>query len=95
MTERLSFASVQHLGFAWFAMVMGLCGLSLAWSRAVPHVGPLALQVSLGLGVLAGSVFVMLMGLKRGLKEGERLKKAAEEMLAARKSPENPRRNSL
>lgn len=64
MTERLSFASVQHLGFAWFAMVMGLCGLSLAWSRAVPHVGPLALQVSLGLGVLAGSVFVMLMGLK-------------------------------
>lgn len=30
-----------------------------------------------------------------GVKEGERLKKAAEEMLAARKAPDNPRRNSL
>lgn len=30
-----------------------------------------------------------------GMKEGERLKKAAEDMLAARKLPENPRRTSL
>lgn len=64
MTERVSFASVQHLGFAWFAMVMGLCGLSLAWLRAVPHWGPVALQVSLVVGVLAGLVFVALIGLK-------------------------------
>ena len=64
MTERVSFASVQHLGFAWFAMVMGLCGLSLAWFRAVPHWGPVASQVSLGVGVLAGLVFVALIGLK-------------------------------
>ena len=64
MTERVSFASVQHLGFAWFAMVMGLCGLSLAWFRAVPHWGPVASQVSLAVGVLAGLVFVALIGLK-------------------------------
>lgn len=64
MTERVSFAAVQHLGFAWFAMVMGLCGLSLAWWRAVPHWGPVALQVSLVVGVLAGLVFVALIGLK-------------------------------
>jgi tetratricopeptide (TPR) repeat protein len=35
------------------------------------------------------------MNYPEGLKEGERLKKAAEDMLAARKLPENPRRNSL
>lgn len=63
MTQRAFFASVQHLGFAWFAMVMGLSGLSLAWLRAVPHWGPVALQVSLGIGALAGFVFVLLMGL--------------------------------
>lgn len=64
MTERVSFAAVQHLGFAWFAIVMGLCGLSLAWWRAVPHWGPAALQMSLGVGVLAASVFVALLVLK-------------------------------
>jgi tellurite resistance protein len=53
MTERPPASSVQHLGFAWFAVVMGLCGLSLAWARAVPQWGSVALQVSLGVGALA------------------------------------------
>jgi hypothetical protein len=34
MTEKPLVASVQYLGFAWFAMVMGLCGLSLARAHA-------------------------------------------------------------
>ena len=45
----------------WFSLVMGLCGLSLAWHRAVPHWGPVALRVSVGVGVLAGSVFLALL----------------------------------
>lgn len=64
MTSLASLASLQHLGFAWFAMVMGLCGLSLAWVRAVPHWGPGALQISMGVGVLAGLVFLALLLLK-------------------------------
>ena len=63
MPDRSPAPSVQHLNFAWFAMVMGLCGLSLAWMRAVPH-WPGALHVSMGVGVLAGLVFVALIGLK-------------------------------
>jgi tellurite resistance protein len=42
-------------------MVMGLCGLSLAWARAVPHWGSVALQVSLGVGVLAAGVLSLLL----------------------------------
>lgn len=62
MTERALPTSVQHLGFAWFAMVMGLSGLSLAWLRAVPQWGPLAVQVSAALGLLASGVLVVLLG---------------------------------
>jgi tellurite resistance protein len=61
MTEQTPASSVQHLGFAWFAMVMGLCGLSLAWARAVPHWGSVALQVSLGVGALAAGVLALLL----------------------------------
>ncbi len=61
MTEQAPASSLQHLGFAWFAMVMGLCGLSLAWARAVPHWGGVALQVSLGVGVLAAGVLTLLL----------------------------------
>jgi hypothetical protein len=35
MTEQAPASSVQHLGFAWFAMVMGLCGLSLTTLRCL------------------------------------------------------------
>lgn len=61
MTDRTSGSSLQHLGFAWFAVVMGLCGLSLAWSRAVPHWGAWALTLSQGLGWLAAGVFLALL----------------------------------
>lgn len=61
MTERASASSLQHLGFAWFAMVMGLCGLSLAWARAVPHWGTVAILVSQGAGVLAAGVLALLL----------------------------------
>lgn len=61
MTEQAPASSVQHLSFAWFAMVMGLCGLSLAWARAVPHSGPVALLVSQWVGVLAAGVLVLLL----------------------------------
>ena len=61
MTEQIPVTSVKHLGFAWFAMVMGLCCLSLAWARAVPHWGSAALQVSLRVGVLAAGVLTLLL----------------------------------
>jgi tellurite resistance protein len=61
MVESRSPSFVQHLGFAWFAMVMGLCGLSLAWARAVPHWGSVALQVSMGVGVFAAGVLSLLL----------------------------------
>lgn len=64
MNESRWSGSSQHLGFAWFAMVMGLCGLSLAWARAANHWGPVALQVSAATGLLAGGVFVALLWVK-------------------------------
>lgn len=47
----------------WFAITMGLCGLSLAWSRAVPSLGDLAGAIALAVGVLALLVFAVLGGL--------------------------------
>jgi hypothetical protein len=35
---------------SWYAIVMGLCGLSLAWKSAVPAMGPMADSVSMGVG---------------------------------------------
>ena len=61
MIESRPASPVQHLNFGWFAMVMGLCGLSLAWHRAVPHWGRAALLVSAAVGVLAGAVLVVLL----------------------------------
>ena len=61
MSPRLFFSPVQHLGFAWFAMVMGWCGLSLAWLRAEFLFGALAVWVSAVLGVVAACVLIALM----------------------------------
>ena len=44
----------------WFAIVMGLCGLSLAWHRAAPIMGELAGAGALVVGVLAALVFAVL-----------------------------------
>jgi tellurite resistance protein len=44
----------------WYALVMGLCGLSLAWHRAVPLMGEMAGAVSLLIGGLAAVIFVVL-----------------------------------
>ena len=61
MTPRFSVSSVQHVTLAWFAMVMGLCGLSLAWHRAVPWWGTWALAVSWVLGGIAALVLALLL----------------------------------
>ena len=61
MSPPLFLKPVQHLGFAWFAMVMGLCGLSLAWHRASALWGDAAVLVSAVSGVLAASALSALM----------------------------------
>lgn len=66
MAPPLFLKPVQHLGFAWFAMVMGLCGLSLAWYRAVPFWGDVAVWVSAAWGVLAAGVLIALLLAKAG-----------------------------
>ena len=45
---------------SWFALVMGLCGLALAWKSATPLLGDTASGVALVLGVLALGVFVVV-----------------------------------
>jgi tellurite resistance protein len=44
----------------WYAIVMGLTGLALAWHRAVPSMGGAAAGASLAIGLLAFVVFVAL-----------------------------------
>ena len=44
----------------WFSLVMGLCGLTLAWHAASGMLGPMAIGVSLVLGLLAAGVFGVL-----------------------------------
>ncbi len=52
---------LRFLGAAWFAPVMGLAGLSLAWHRAVPVMGATAGGLSLALAGLAAMSFVVLL----------------------------------
>ncbi len=44
----------------WYAMVLGLCGLALAWHRARPLMGDAALAASRLIGMLAALVFLAL-----------------------------------
>ena len=80
--ERLKYAGkamthhptpLKFLFPSWYAIVMGLCGLSLAWYRAVPLMGPMAGSVALVVGALAALVFVVLAvaTLLRGLRHPE------------------------
>ena len=52
----------------WFSLVMGLCGLSLAWHRAQPVLGDMANGIALVAGLLAMGVFGVLLvgGVLRG-----------------------------
>lgn len=53
-------AALKHLLPGWYALVMGLTGLSLAWNRAVPLLGEPALGASRLVGALAALVFAVL-----------------------------------
>ncbi len=50
-------AALSFLFPGWYAVVMGLAGLSLAWYRAVPAMGDAAGAAGLVIGVLAALVF--------------------------------------
>lgn len=51
---------LKHLAPGWFAVVMGLAGLSLAWHAAVPLLGDGAAAAGVVVGALAALVFVAL-----------------------------------
>lgn len=51
---------LKYLFPGWYAVVMGLCGLSLAWHRALPAMGDAAGAASAAIGVLAALVFALL-----------------------------------
>lgn len=51
---------LKHLVPGWYAVVMGLAGLALAWHRARPLMGDTAGGIALVLAVLAAAVFAAL-----------------------------------
>ena len=52
--------ALKHLAPNWFAIVMGLTGLALAWSRAAPILGDMAGAGALVLAGIAALAFVAL-----------------------------------
>ncbi|MFT3778860.1 MAG: C4-dicarboxylate ABC transporter [Ottowia sp.] len=52
--------ALKHLAPHWFAIVMSLCGLALAWNRAVPVLGDLAGAAALVLAGVAALAFAAL-----------------------------------
>lgn len=66
---------LKHLGPQWFAMVMGLAGLALAWAAAAPKMGTAALWFAYGLGAVAALLFLVLLVLfsRRGQQYPEAL----------------------
>lgn len=55
-----SSGKLRYLYPGWYAPVMGLAGLALAWHRATPLMGELATGVALVVAALTGLVFVAL-----------------------------------
>jgi tellurite resistance protein len=55
--------ALKFLQPGWFAIVMGLAGLSLAWHSAVPILGDTAGAGAMVIGALAALVFMLLAGL--------------------------------
>ena len=52
--------NLQHLSFNWFAIVMSVAGLALAWLQAMPMLGDTATGVALVLAGVAALAFVVL-----------------------------------
>jgi tellurite resistance protein len=52
---------LKYLMPGWFSVVMGLCGLSLAWHRAGSLLGEMASGVALVIGAIAALVFAALL----------------------------------
>jgi tellurite resistance protein len=51
---------LKYLFPAWYGIVMGLAGLSLAWHGAVPLMGEVAAALAQAVGAMAALVFVVL-----------------------------------
>lgn len=54
-------AKLRHLYPGWYAVVMGLAGLSLAWRTAEPLMGAAASAASVAVGTLAAGVMLALL----------------------------------
>jgi tellurite resistance protein len=55
-TKARTIASLEHLTPTWFVLVLGWCGLSLAWLRATDILG----EQALGLGLVAALMGVLI-----------------------------------
>ncbi len=64
---------LKHLYPGWYAVVMGLGGLALAWHRAQPLMGEAAGAAAMAIGALAALVFFTLLAFTawRGLQHPE------------------------
>jgi tellurite resistance protein len=60
MNDSTAHAPLQHLGPGWFAIVMGLAGLALAWHAAEPVFGEAAAVTSQSIAALAAAVLLAL-----------------------------------